>query len=399
MFDLSKHPYFEKYTDPASGVESYILTKRIATVQQHFYFSQGSVTADGKYLWIRCSFPPARHQSLAVVSLDPDNPFIRHFPHAAIEHCNGNLPCLTPEEDGAIFAIMDTVYKVDLSGTVTKLVSLDPDFVRNRSVERMFTHASISCDGQYIALDTRIADKYYLCLGNLKTGEVNVINNFGRCYNHGLFSPAKPDILLIDQDWWRDYHTGEYFPIDNRMWLVNTAGTYFEPVIPNMFYSRDGTSIAHDFWSGDGLLCWNDYCKGSFECDIDTKAITHVWKRPLCHAHASHDRQLWCADQSPYSWTQTPCRVLFYDRATNREIDIFPAMPIPTIPRSAYHLDPHPQFAAMDSCIVSTTTVLDGQADVAITPVAPLLELCRTKGTPVIPTAAPTDVYRYDPHR
>ena len=30
MFDLSKHPYFEKYTDEKSGVESYILKERVA---------------------------------------------------------------------------------------------------------------------------------------------------------------------------------------------------------------------------------------------------------------------------------------------------------------------------------------------------------------------------------
>lgn len=399
MYDLRKHPYFEKFTDPQSGVESYILTKRIGKMQQHFYFSQPSVTSDGRYLWIRCGFPPATYQSLAVVSLDPDNPFIRHFPCAAISGGNGGLPGLTPEEDGVLFGLEDSVYKVDVEGNITKLITLDPAFVKHRTVERMFTHASVSCDGKYIALDTRIADKYYLCLGDLQTGEVKVINNFGRCYNHGLFSPTKPDILLVDQDWWRDYHTGEYFPIDNRMWLMNTAGTYFEPVVPNMFYGRDGTAFAHDFWSGDGLLCWNDYCKGTFECDIDTKDITHVWKRPLCHAHSSYDRQLWCADQSPYAWHIEPCKVLFYDRQTEKEIAVFSAMPCPNIPRGSNHHDPHPQFACRDQYIVSTTTVLGGEVDVAITPVAPLLERCRAVGTRVIPFAEEPGDYSYDPNR
>lgn len=399
MYQLEKHPYFEKFTDPKTGVESFVLTRRIGKMQQHFYFSQPSVTKDGKYLWIRCSFPPAKYQSLAVVSLDPDDPFIRHFPHAAIAGGNGCLPCLTPQGDGAIFGIEDTVYKVDTEGTVTPLITMDPGFVKHRPIERLFTHASVSCDGRYLVMDTRISDKYYLCLGDLETGEVKVINNFGRCYNHGLFSPTKPDIMLVDQDWWRDYHTGEYFPIDNRMWLMNTAGTYFEPVIPNMFYGRDGTAIAHDFWSGDGLLCWNDYCKGTFECDIDTRETTHVWKRPLCHAHASHDRQMWCADQSPYTWAEKPCQMLFYDRQTNREIEIFSAMPYPVVPRASYHHDPHPQFAAEDRYIVSTTTVLGGEVNVAITPVAPLLQLCRQKGTVVEPVEEIPGDYSYDPNR
>ena len=97
MINLDKHPYFTKYTDPKSGVVSYVLTERVGSLQQHFYFSEKSVTNDGKYLWIRCANPPSWFQTLAVVSLDADNPFIRHFPHAGIF---GGNPIITPEQDG-----------------------------------------------------------------------------------------------------------------------------------------------------------------------------------------------------------------------------------------------------------------------------------------------------------
>jgi len=387
MFDLSKHPYFTKYTDPKSGVESYILTKKVAEVQQSFYFAQPSVTKDGKYLWIMCSYPPARYRTLAVVSLDPDNPFIRHFPHAAPT----NLPCITPEGDGVYFASVNSVCKVDLEGNISTLITVGGDILKNRQMRRLFSHASVSCDGERIVLDMQISDKIYLATGNLKTGEINLITKFGRMYNHAMFSPNDPDLILIDQDCWRDYHTGEYFPIDNRMWLINTDATRFEPIVPNMFYGRDGTEMAHDYWSADGYVCWSDYYNGAYECNIETREMNLVWKRPVCHSHFSSKRDMIVADQTPYFWKEKPCQLLFYDRATDKEIEIFSSMPTPKVERGWYHLDPHPQFCADDSIVVSTTTVRDGEADVAITPVKAALELCRESGTPV-------SSIEYEPH-
>jgi len=90
MFDISKHPYFEEYIDPKTGVKSYILTERVGFAQQHFYFTNTSVTHDGKYLWIRYINPPALVCNLAVVSLDPENPFIRSFP--AVHRISRRIP-------------------------------------------------------------------------------------------------------------------------------------------------------------------------------------------------------------------------------------------------------------------------------------------------------------------
>ena len=50
MLNLKNHTYFVGYTDPKSGVRSYILRKKIAPMQQHLYFTQPSITSDGKYL-------------------------------------------------------------------------------------------------------------------------------------------------------------------------------------------------------------------------------------------------------------------------------------------------------------------------------------------------------------
>lgn len=378
MLNLEKHPYFKEYIDAKSGVKSYFLNKKVASLQQHFYFSECSLTEDEEYLWIRCINAPAQFIHLAVIGMNADNPSIKAFPQAG---CMGGCPNIIPGTHDAIYSERDTVWRITPNGEMTKILSLPEEFLKNRTPSQVSTHLSISCDGVYVALDIEISDKWYMATGNMKTGEVKVLNNFARCYDHAQFSPVEPRLLLLDQDWWRDWHTGEYFSIDNRMWLMDINGTRFEPLIGSSWYWHDGTEYAHDFWSKDGKICWVDYKTGAYECDINEREVHHVWKRPMCHTNTL-DRKLWCADETPYAWNERPCRVLFYDRKTNKEIDIFSALPKPSVERKGvYHLDPHPAFTLNGDYIISTVTLLDGAADVAITPVRELLTLCRQNGT------------------
>ncbi len=385
MLNLDKHPYFKEYVDEKTGVKSYFLTKKVAKLQQHNYFCNTSITYDNKYMWIRCINPPALIQTLAVVSLDAENPFIRHFPGAGFSG-RGNLPLIIPGTHDVIFAEGPAVYKVNIEGEITKLMELDSSFIKHSEldVERMFTHASLSCDGKTLILDIRMSDKTYIALGNIETGEIKHITKFGRYYDHAMFSPVDPDLFIIDQDGWSDPDSGERFGIDNRIWLMNPKDGIFEPLLPNSWWGHGengGDLICHDFWGKDGTVCYIDYREGAFECDVKTRQPIHVWKRSICHAHTNGDRSMWVGDESPYSWHVKPCRVIFYDRKTNKELDIFSAMPRPHVRNnSSYHLDPHPAFSDDGEYIISTVTLLDGNADVAITPVEPLVELCRTNG-------------------
>ena len=383
MFDLSKHPYFTAYTDPKSGIVSYILTEKVAPLQRQFYFAQPSITADGKYLWFLCFNPPARYMTLGVLSLDPENPFIKNFPYAAPQ---GGNPCVTPEGDGVYFGVGNIVCKLDIEGKLTKLITVGTEITHGRPIERLFTHASISADGKYIAMDMQIAGRIYMSIGNLQTGEIKLLNKFGRQYNHAMFSPADPNLILLDQDWWRDRYSGEYFPIDNRMWLINTDATRFEPVVPGMFYGRDGTEMAHDYFSGDGYVCWSDYLYGAYECSLETRKPLLVWKRPIIHSHCTKHRECFVGDYTPYDWKTKGCSVVFYDRETDKEIDIFSDMPYPEIWADRYyHVDPHPQFCAEDTLIVCESSVIGAEPAIAITPVADVLKACKEKGEKVIP--------------
>lgn len=55
---IERSKNFSPWIDPKCKVRSYILTKRVAPLQQSFYFVNPSMTRDARYLWFYCAFPP-----------------------------------------------------------------------------------------------------------------------------------------------------------------------------------------------------------------------------------------------------------------------------------------------------------------------------------------------------
>jgi len=380
VLNLEKHPYFEEFIDPATGVKSYILKEKVAKLQLNFYFTEMGLTYDNKYMWFKCIDWPAQNRHLGVMSMDPDNPFIRKFTGASM---NSSEPNIIPGTHDALVAIDNSVYRFDVSGNCEKVLEVGSDIIRGRRIDRISTHLSINSDNELMLLDMRIGEKTYIATGNLNTGEVKMIHKFIKNYNHSQFCPTNPKLFLIDQDWEIDPVTGERFDVDQRMWLMDTEGTRLENVLPGNWFRHNNSIICHDFWSKDGYLCWPDLLDSVCEYNIETKEVKGVWNHSICHAH-TNERNLWVGDDSPYAWDKRPCRVVFFDRESGKEIDIFSALPKPNYKStSVYHLDPHPAFTPDNKYIISTVTLKNGEVDVAITPVEPLLELCREKGLKV----------------
>jgi len=379
MFNPEKHPYFEKYVDPQTRVVSYILKERVAEVQMNLYFTEQGVTDDGKYLWFRCMYPPATYTHLAVMSLDCDNPFIRSFPHVQMIE----QPCVIPGTHDLLTAIENKVYRVDTEGNMTKVIEVGEDIIRNRRILQLSTHLSINSEGELVLLDMSVGNKTYIATGNLKTGDVKLIHKFVRYYDHAQFSPHDPKLFLIDEDWEIDPITGERFDVDVRMWLMDTDATKLEPLLPGNWFKHNNSIICHDFWSADGYICWPDLVDNVYEYNLQTKEVNLVWNHTICHCHTL-DRMYWVGDDTPYGWENKPCRVVFFDRQSGKEIDIFSNMPHPPCRlENGYHMDPHPAFTRDGKFITSMTTVRDGKVDFAITPVEPLIELCRKNGIQV----------------
>jgi hypothetical protein len=238
MYDLSRHPYFEEYIDPESGVKSYILSKRVATIQQSLYFTHlGGITTDGKYMWFRCADWPSSSIRYAVLSLDPDAPFIRVFNNVTQDTTLLNP---IPNTHKALFGARNTVYEVDLDGNTREVITLDEDFVHGRYLEWLSTHLSVNSDGELVTMDMYIGGKSYMAVGNLRTGEIKHVNKFERHYNHAQFSPTDPSLFILDQDWVKDPVTGERFDVDHRIWLMDVDCTRLEPIDPGNWFKHNG---------------------------------------------------------------------------------------------------------------------------------------------------------------
>lgn len=363
--DLSRHPYFTEWTDPVSGAKNYILTKMAAPLQQSFYFTNSSLSADEKYLWFYAAYPPSpiNTRVLGVVGMDPDNPFIKIIPETAFMSYS---PLVTPEGDGVYFFQSRAVWLYRLGEKVQRICALDEDYIAGRWLYGAATHLSLSADGKKLLIDGDVGNVWFVATADLETGKVEIINEFPRMYNHAQFSPTDPNIFTMAQDWWLDPTTGHFTHFDQRIWLMDTDRTMCYPIQPKDWVLH-GTYACHEWWSKDGRICWTDYDTGAFRFDWKTEQKEHIWKRPLCHTHCDSTGRYWCADQTPYRWQEKPCQILFYDAETQRESVIASGLPLPPVPRGDYHLDPHPHFSPMDTYVVYTTTVT-GDVTVALCP-------------------------------
>ena len=362
-YDLSRHPYFTEWKNPSNGVVSYILTKRVAPVQYPFYFTNPSISPDGKYLWFHAAHYPNPQPVLGCVSLDPDDPWIKIYHHAAF---SGESPMVSPDSKGVYFACRDKVYYMDLSGELKVIAALPETYINNRHLYNLVTHLSLSCDGKYFLLDGHVGNVYFVAKADVKTGEVTILHEFDYCHDHGQFSPVDPERFLLARDWRRDPVTGRYVFMEIRLWMMDLRQTIYRPLCPDFWESHDGDT-AHEWWGKDGKVYFVNYAKGVFKVDPDTRKLEHIWKRPVCHAQSDSTVNYFCADQTPYAWKTEPVKILFFDRKNNVEKEIVSAMPAPPVDRGFYHLDPHPHFSPDDTAVVYMTTVL-GKADVAVTP-------------------------------
>ena len=370
MYDLSRHPYFDAWTDPSSGITSYLLRERVAPMQKTFYFVNSGLTHDGRWLWFEAAHPPGNNKCLAAVCLDPDHPELRVFPQATI---SAESPLPYPDQNKIWYVSDDhspDIRSLDLdSGAVEHFAHVPQEYIARRYVRRISTHLTLSADGRDLLLDGKIGNLWFLARVDVHTRAFALIREFPIHYNHAQFSTRDPDLLSVAQDWWIDPDTGVHNQFTHRIWWMRRDGTEWEPLHP---VQREGHLISHEWWADDGTQCWINYQTGAFEMDGATRAITHVWKRPVCHAHCDATRQHWVADQSPYAWHERPCELLFFDRPSGREITIASALPKPTMDRRGYHIDPHPRFIDQGRAVCYTSTVR-GMPDVAIVRTADIL--------------------------
>ncbi len=367
---------FTPWKDPRSGVESLILTKRVAPVQQTFYFTQSGFSDDGRYLWFYVSFPPGGDhylgRRLGVVDFQEET--VRYFPDTLFSDAS---PYVDPKTAEVYWVSGLEVWKRGPLNEPVLVNSFPNELAHNRRPLRIATHLSPSADGRSFAIDALIGTDCFIGELPLDGSAFRLWHKADCCYNHAQFSPTDPDLMLLAGDGWVHPVSGQrgkrprVGDKEDRMWLIR-RGENPKPVCPDDPVSAD--LRGHEWWDADGEHVWYiHYRKGTEKVNIRTGQQTNVWPAGHTHSHCDRAGRYLVGNVNPQHLDPDLWWVAFFNVASGKEIRIVTELPrLPRL-RKQYQLSPQPRFCLNDQWITYTTNVL-GTVDVALVSVAQLVE-------------------------
>jgi hypothetical protein len=363
--DLSK--FFTPYKDAQSGAVSYIMTKKVAPVQQGFYFVNSSFSKDHRFLWFYCAFPPSGSHRLGrtLGVIDFEKQTVNHCPETAFINCS---PLVANKTGGIYWATPKVVCHrgPHPADKVQVIAKLPDELFGERVVKQFATHFTLSPNGRELFFDAQSGDGFFAGTVDIEAGKLNVWQKFNRLYDHGQICPIDPDLGLLAQENMLDMFTGVKTPYEDRLWLLRRDGS-FKPVFAQK------TKVTHEWWDTDGKHIYAINNGRQFDgpavirIDPQTQKVETVWKGQYWHAHDfDHGRWL-IADRHHLTgfYRGCPSSVYFIDCAAGKEKTVISLNPEHHSLGSMYHIDPHPQFSPDGSMVVFTTTVR-GEVDLAI---------------------------------
>jgi hypothetical protein len=361
---------FTRWKNPSNGIESLVLTERAAPVQQSFYYTHPSFSADGRFLWLGCGFPPPggmhAQQVLGVVDFVTNE--LRVYPETQFGSARPWLDHATGEVYWG--AHLDVWKRGPLpDDTPVRVNTFPAALAKGLRLHNLSTHSTFSSDGRSFNIDARFfkhdgTPVSYIGDMPLDGSPFQLWQRTeGFNYDHGLFSPIDPDVQLFAHEFWSDgQRTG--LPFDgnrpyHRIWLIR-RGEKAAPLLQTPV-SHSG----HEWWDADGQHIWYlHYGVGVKKVSLATREETLVWPGALSHAHSSQCGRYLVADRMDDPGN-ADCHVLFRDTVTGKEVEIVNRGPLAPHLTKCTHLHPHPHFCLNDRYICYTTTVHD-QVDVAL---------------------------------
>lgn len=368
MIDLSNSRLFTPMTNPDNGLTVYVLTKKVAPLQQSFYFVNTGMTNNGSLLWFYCVFPPSGASSfsrkmannslgktLGVADLESGK--VQHYPETQF---TGASPWVDPATGVVYWGLGDTVWRrgPEADASVEHVNSLPEELTRNHQVTSMATHLTLSADGREFFIDTKIGLERVLGSLPKDGGDFQLWTRLMWSFNHAQFSPTDPDMALLAMASHTDPITGGILPSTDRLWTIR-RGEDPEPIFP------EPTSGTHEWWDNDGEHVWFIHDGSTCRTSLREPKIETVWDRGS-HAHLHPSGRYMVCDHIIGHWYRGgPTEVWFFDRDTSRELRIATNPAMDNYIGGIYHIDPHPRFCAGGEYVVFTTTVRD-QVDVAM---------------------------------
>ncbi|GHC01540.1 hypothetical protein [Cerasicoccus arenae] len=357
---------FTSWENPANGVESFILTERPAPVQQSFYYTHPSFSSDGRFLWLRCGFPPpgGRHSQQVLGVVDFHEEQVRVFPETQFPAESAMVDQTTGE---AYWSNHLDIWKRGTGANdCAELVNSFPSELATGRLALLATHPTFSADRRNLNVDARFIQRdgtpiCYIGALPLDGSPFELWNKYeGEYYDHGCFSPHDSDLQLFAHEYWQDHEPFDHELPYHRIWLIR-RGEQAEPLLRTPV-SHSG----HEWWSADGRHIWYlHYGVGVKKVDVVSREETLIWPGALSHAHSDRTNRYLVADRMDHPGTPD-CHVIFQNTVTGKEIEIVNRGPLRGDLTQCGHLHPHPQFCFDDRYICYTTTVHD-RVDIALT--------------------------------
>jgi hypothetical protein len=367
---------FRKYVELKSGVVSYILETRIAENQQSIYFTQKSMTEDGRFILFHVSGGERRNnKSLALIDLLKDEVLPLEI--------GGGTPFLDTDTAVLYWFESSGLYKMNLravSRQQEKLCDIPQQLkAEGESVRSYATHVTLTPDRSKVFMDARVDDRFIQGLLDIKTGQFEKWGEESVCVNHGQVNPVNGRLALCAHETrWVDTKNVEH-RIQNvdgvypRLLLVEPNGK--RRIIPPM-----NNYATHEYWAADGKGFY--YCSSGDEygviyCDLASGRQERVAPVHAAHATMTTDHRYFTYDYSVGPWYRgCSWQVGFYNAVTQKEIFLYSVLPAYNTKKnpSKLHPDPHPQFVCGDKYIICTINHGDGRMDLSVTPVASLVE-------------------------
>jgi hypothetical protein len=364
---------FSRWRNPANGVESLILTERLAPVQRQFYFTNPNMTDDGRFMWVACSYPPEGGMHavpvLAVVDFERDEMRVYHE-----TQFGGESPLVDPS-NGEIY----WTNELDLwkrgprpEDRPVRVNSFPRELTKGRRPNHIVSDLSFSADRKSVNLNTEFGNEEWL-VGDipLDGSPVRVWQSSDNRDVHCQFSPTDPDVQLLVRDYWG--RTPEKFDPQfryHRMYLLRRGGK------PEPLLAEPITHQGHEWWDRDGLHVWFvHYGVAVKKVNIKTREVQSLWPGHLSHAHADRTGLYLVADMMENP-AIPDCHVVFRNLGTGKEVEIVNRAPLAASLTQCRHLHPHPQFCQKDRYVCYTTTV-DDRVDLALVPTQELIARSR----------------------
>lgn len=361
--------FFSRWRNPSNGVESLILTHRLAPVQRPFYFTTPSFSDDGRFLWFSCAFPPhgGRHAVpvQAVVDFAQDEMRVYHETQATTAR-----PAIDTGSGEIYWANgLDIWKRGPLAADRPVLVNRFPaSLVTGRHVDRIATHLTLSADRRTLNMDAWVGTDVFVGDFPVDGSAPRIWETGVRTFDHGQFSPIDPELQLLAHEYWSDPASGPFDPAHryHRIWTIRRGGVA-EPLL-----REPVTHSGHEWWDADGKHVWYvHYGVGIKRVDVATRAEELLWPGHLAHGMSDRSGRYIVAD-SMADPVVCDCRVDFHDAVTGKTVRIVDHPPLAAGLTQIGHLHPHPLFCREDRYVCYTTTVHD-RVDLALTPTADLI--------------------------